>query len=361
MVLLMATILLSDLVDEFVDSLRANAYSKNTIRNHERAARYLLLHVGNIQARSVTPKHIDSYFAKRKSEKLGAGSLNVELVGLRALFRHAVQRRYIAAGTEPTAHRRPFREVPRDRLRIPAAEFPRLLEAAEHPRDRIVVALGIYLFLRQSEVRELRVRDVDLTHLTLTVRIQKTRELDYMPISEELERELRAWLTYYASHLDRELDGDDYLVPSKTPPLFLPGLDPRDNWARAKMQAKLNPSKPIHKPELAVQRALAAFGMPLRGDDGRSLSEGVHTLRRSGARALFDQLVSEGYDGAMRTVQSMLHHKSVTTTERYLGVGLDAQRRDDVVRGKAMFPVAEKNVLRMENRRGDKADIREAV
>lgn len=96
------------------------------------------------------------------------------------------------------------------------------------------------------------------------------------------------------------------------------------------------------------------FGESIRDESGSSLSEGVHTLRRSGARALYDRLVSEGYDGAMRTVQSMLHHSSIQTTEHYLGIHLDKKRRDDVVRGKHLFPTSTENVVGMESIRGQK-------
>lgn len=357
----MASILLSDLVDEFIASLDANGYAKNTVRNHGLAARSFLAHVGNIQAKHVTARHVDSYFAKRKAEKLQPASLNVYLVGLRALFKYATQRRYIPAAMDPTAHRRNFREMPKVRLHIPAADFPRLLDCAEHPRDRIVIALGLYLFLRKSEIKSLRVGDVDLARGHIAVRIPKTSELDHMPISAELDTELRRWLTWYAAHLGRELRSSDFLVPAKTPPIYLPGLHPQTNWAQGKEQAKLDPSKPVDKPELAVQRALVAFGEPVRDENGDSLREGVHTLRRSGARALFDRLVADGYDAAIRTVQSMLHHKHMSTTEGYLGIKLDIKRRDEMVRGKTLFPVSQENVVRMETVSGDKANTRQAV
>lgn len=355
-------ILLSDLVDEFVATLRSNAYAANTVRNHSRPARYLLAHVGNIQVRHITPRHIDSYLAKRKTDDdLSAASLNVDLVGLRALFRHAVERRYLAPHQDPTQHRRNFREVPRDRLRLPAAEFPRLLDACEHPRDRIIVALGLYLFLRKSEIKALRVGDVDLARGVVTVRVEKTKQLDHMPISAELDAELRRWLTWYAASIDRPLDQYDHLVPAKTPPLYLPGQRPYENFEEAKMQARLKPEKPCNRPEEAVHRVLTALGYPVRDEDGGSLREGVHTLRRSGARALFDRLVAEGYDYAIRTVQSMLHHKSIVVTEGYLGVRLDEKRRDEIVRGKPLFPVSEENVVRMEKVNGEANAVRAVV
>jgi len=73
------------------------------------------------------------------------------------------------------------------------------------------------------------------------------------------------------------------------------------------------------------------------------------------------ELVHSGYDGAMRTVQSMLHHASVTTTEGYLGIQLDKKRRDELVKGNRMFPVSTENVIGMEERRSEAEGRRDVV
>ena len=68
----------------------------------------------------------------------------------------------------------------------------------------------------------------------------------------------------------------------------------------------------------------------------------MHTLRRSGARAYFEQLLEEGSirDGVLRQIMAMLHHKSVLMTERYLGLDADREKRDVHLRGRRMFKVA---------------------
>lgn len=344
----MRTILLSDLVDDFEQSLRSNSYSKATVKTYVRTARGLLAHVGNIQARNVTPAHIDSYFANRHRGGIAASSSNTELASLRALYRHASHRRVVSPGGDPTAHRRPARVVRVDRLRIPASQFPRLLDCAAHPQDRMVVALGLYLFLRRSEIQLLRVGDVDLQLGDIAVSVPKTAEWDRMPISAELDRELRRWLAYYAEALGRPLRPDDYLVPSRKRVPYARGLTREENARRVANAALFRPDRPVSTPERCVQRTLLKFGYEVRDDCGRPLREGNHTLRRSGARALFDRLVSEGYDYAIRTIQAMLHHKSIRTTELYLGLELDKKKRDEIVRGNEMFPVEKANVVEME-------------
>jgi integrase len=66
--------------------------------------------------------------------------------------------------------------------------------------------------------------------------------------------------------------------------------------------------------------------------------EGGHTLRRSGATALYNQLSSVGHDRAIRICQAMLGHSSVQTTEIYLRLDLDRKVRNDLLAGKRMFP-----------------------
>ena len=63
---------------------------------------------------------------------------------------------------------------------------------------------------------------------------------------------------------------------------------------------------------------------------------------------MFDELLERGYDGALRQVQAMLHHKSSTMTEHYLGIDLDVKRRNEALRGRAMFTAPNiANVVRL--------------
>lgn len=342
----MKATLFSDFVDEWELSLKSNAFAAATVRSHMATARRLLAHVGNVQMRNITPRHIDTYFAERQV-RLSPASLNIERSALNVMFGYAMQRRYITEN--PAAHRRMFRKVKRERTRVPARDFPALLDCAHHPQDRVIVALGLFLFLRASEIRTLRVGDVDLGSGLIEVEVHKTKQFDVMPISSELDAELRRWLTWYGTQLGRPLKRTDYLVPTKDRPRFVKGVHPRENadLQRIRVETVLNPERPVYNPAAAVQRVLSAYGIAIRDDNDESLREGVHTLRRSGARALFDRLLGEGYDGALRTVQAMLHHAAVTTTEVYLGIALDKKRRDDILRGKSMFPADNSNVVEL--------------
>lgn len=330
---------LSDLTDDYMGTMRANAYAANTVRQAKRTLSAFLAHVGNVQVRHITPRHVDGYFAAREAAGIAPGTLNLELVHLRLMFKHA-ERRRLNTG-DPTGHRRNYRVPKTGRRRVPAVQFPHLLDSCTHPRDRMVVALGLYLLLRQSEVAELRVADVDLHHGTVAVRVVKTDKFDSMPISAELDRELRVWLAWYTARCG-PLQPTWFLVPAKHRPTLGKGRVADVD------SSTVYPHRPVQTATRIVQRALVGAGYALRDDQGASMREGVHTLRRSAARAMFDSLADGGYDRAARIVQSLLHHSSLTQTEEYIGIESDRVSRDLLIRGKTMYaPADSNNVVQM--------------
>lgn len=334
--------MLDTLVREYVDSMRSAGLAPSTIRTAERTCRRLLAQTGNIQVRNVDPhRHIDRYFAIRMGQGIEASSLNIELQNLRGLFRFAQVRRYLGNTPDPTSHRHRMRVQPKARRRIPVQDFTRLMDSCEHPRDRMVVALGVYLMLRQSEIVRLRVGDVNLDTEEITAHIVKTGKIDVMPISMELNAELRRWLTWYTQQVG-PLHDDYLLVPAKARPVVM-----ADGSGFNLMASPLYPHKRIGHPQDIIKRAMSACGYELIDGDGQTLRDGVHTLRRSAARAKFDELVEDGYDGATRVVQSMLHHASFKQTELYIGIELDQKRRDDIIRGKQMYTIPQENVTEL--------------
>lgn len=313
--------MLTEFVADYLHHLAVGGYAANTTRTRTRVAEGFVAVVGDKSLADVSGADVDAYLESRAAAGAAPSTLNLELAVLKALFDHAFDRRYLHSTPHPTTHRRRLRVQAKPKRRIPAAQFGRLLDAATHPRDRMILALGVYLLLRQSEIAELRVGDVDLTHGTVAVRVLKTGKYDDMPVSAELDAELRTWLTWYATHAG-PLDDTWRLVPAKGRPRMGASVD---------TASPIDPLRPVGQPERIVQRAIADAGL------GPGDRDGVHTLRRSAARAMFDRLVDDGYDGAGRIVQSLLHHSSFRQTEVYLGIEMDTLRRDEMLRGKSMF------------------------
>lgn len=210
--------------------------------------------------------------------------------------------------------------------RIPLAQFPALLDAARSPRDRMFIALGLYTMGRKTELTGIQIKHVDLDSEEIELYIAKTNAYDRMPMSKELRRELTRWLPIYEAECG-PLQADWYLTPAAQG-----GKRPVGGYP-------LRPWKEMVSAEDVVKAALTDIGVS-------GYRTGCHVLRRSAARAMFDELVSLGYDGALRIVSAYLHHASVTMSERYLGLDLDRANRDNFTKGELMFPSLEaENVI----------------
>ena len=319
----------------YLVSRREQGYAETTTRNTGRALRVLDLRLDTDIA-SVTSADIDRILGAYRITH-AASTMNLTVAELRGFFKWAEQQDLIPYGSSPMRHRRAYAEAKHERMRVPADQFAGLIDSAQNPRDRIVVALGLYLLLRAGEIALLTVGDVNLTEFTITVLVPKSAKSDTMPICHELADELRIWFTAYGKGMGRELHGGDYLVPSRLPPT-LESCGDHGKWVMVQYDQYV-PSRPYSTPHKAVQGALALSGYATHDPDGQTKREGVHTLRRSAARALFDRLSVDGVDSALRIVQSMLHHSSVSTTERYIGLDGDRVKRDSILRGERMFPL----------------------
>ena len=304
---------------------RKTRVSRNTWLSDQATMNSLCAVLGTYPVADITVEHLDDYWVTQ--ENLAASSRNLRLAKLRHFFGWCQDRGWI--GSNPAAERNRFREVQHERTIVPQEQFGDLLASARTPQDRIVVAIGLYLFLRASEIRTLRVGDYDRDGHRIRTFQHKTGGLDWMPVCAELVEELDRWLDWYAQHLGHRPYVTDYLVPvvrqvrvRSVAGTFIPVATA--TW-------RINPNKPMATPHRAVQRSLALMGLdPYR--------QGGHTLRRSGARALFDELRgTDGVDGALQQVKVMLHHRSATMTEQYLGVDPERTRRDNRLAGKPMF------------------------
>jgi integrase len=334
---------LSDAIDEFLAYRKAAGLAKNTLLVNKRGLSAFLALVGNIQVRHLDARHGEQYQSYLMGKGYKPNTVNTNLTTFTAFVKWLRSRRLLRSDSDPAGNVRQIRAMVEPRQRLEKQEFPAFLDHAKTPHERIICALGLYLFLRTSEISALKVGDVNLVAGTIFVRIQKSQTTDEMPISAELDRELRDWLTWYAEDIDEPLKDDMWLVPTRRRPTMKnDGSGPGGGYMVERERGNCVPYDKLRRAARYVQKVLEAYGMPLRNEEGESNREGCHTLRRSGARALFDELVENAsYDGALRLVSAMLHHKSTTMTERYLGLDVDVKKRNDLLRGKKMFTYAE--------------------
>ncbi len=185
-----------------------------------------------------------------------------------------------------------------------------LLEAAgrRHPRDRVVVALGLFCGLRESEMLNLRLRDVDLRRKTMDFYREKQDAYHFVDLNDAAVDELRSYLEWYEAYY-APLHEKMYVAPARAV-----------HVAKVSNAEAINPRWPIIPDRRAsgfrrdIKILLAQIGKPV------AEGQGIHVLRRTFANSMIDA----GLD--IRDVQEALGHKSQATTERYLNRSFERER-----------------------------------
>lgn len=317
------TLRLLEAAERYEAHTKARGLVASTIRGQQDALRLFERVIGDLQLDSITSEHVDRVFTRYH---WAPTTRNNRIGQYRAFFNWARGAGYMNPLVNPMLGWRQKTPPQVKRMQIPHDEWSQLFKACRHPQERIVIATGLYLFLRASEQQALTIGDVDLQANLVEIHRRKTQQYDTMPISAELEVELRRWLKYLSENY--EPTSQSFLIPSR-----MHDLTHNENHQWVAGTGSLNLDRPLAHPHRVVQRVLRRAGYEVE------VGQGEHTLRRSGARAYFDSLVDQGYDGALRRVQSMLGHKHSYMTEHYLGIDLDRRKRNTDLAGRPMFPV----------------------
>jgi integrase len=225
------------------------------------------------------------------------------------------------------------REQRRPKYYIPVEDFPSMLSVAHDPRDRAVLALALYTLARQSEIAALRLGGLPAgDDKVLRIYREKRKRWTDSPMGRELRGELDIWLKAYADHEGytdwRQMAAehpDWYLVPAK--------WSGQHGW-------HLRPDERIDRMESIAKLALTDLGVvsTTAGASVEHLGEGMHTVRRSGARALFARLVkSAGYESALTFTQSMLDHETQEMTLRYIGMDWVREQLNEWIIANGMY------------------------
>lgn len=334
---------LSPSIDNYIRFRKSQDYSPGTIKVDVQVLKKFLAVNGNIYCHVITHRHVERHFEEVTRTRQSSSLKNDHGVLVR-FFKWARHTGRMPVESDPMFGRRQPKAVKRERNRIPVTQFDLLLDTAEErePKDRALCALLLYTLARDHEVTDLRIRDLRLDTGELRIRVHKTNVEDTLPVSSELDREMRRWLTHYAATAG-PLEDHHFLVPTR----FVHPI--RNELGRITHHlSTYRPEKRIRAAGRVVSPVLERMGFPVVKDDGSAAHEGAHTIRRSGARALFDQLSSTGYDHPLRVVQSLLHHASVTQTERYIGITADRRTRDEIIRGRELYPRSvDENVIKI--------------
>lgn len=320
--------------DDYNKHSRSMGIKESTIVSRDSGAGRFVKKHGERRLSLVNDQHLADYFIA-ESARRGPSSMALTHNIFNAFFTFCVKTGRLKPEQNPMIARRRPKGEPREQVRIPVHEWPQLLSLAQanDPRDRALVAVGLLTMLRDQEMAMLRIKDVDLNAGHIRAVIPKTDDFDLVPISADLDWELRRWYVSYQNRVG-PLEPNMLLLPARRVPP--PLRTARGTWVPAPVTS-YDPYGPFGKGAPIVVPLFKKLGYKTRDEFGKSTGMGSHTLRRSGARAHYDWLVSLGRADALRNVQTMLHHNNSTTTQGYIGLREDRQTRDQLMRGVTIF------------------------
>jgi integrase/recombinase XerD len=251
--------------------MQLRGFAARTQRTYTNWMKRLVREV-RLPADQVTEEQARAFLSGLAGRGLSASTVNQAISAVRFFFGDVLRRSW---DLELRYQREPQR-VP---VTLTPEEVSRLLEAVPNLRDRTAMEIAYATGLRLGEVLQLKVTDVDSGRMVLRVEQGKWKKDRNVMLGPSLLESLRTyWKRYRPRH---------WLFPGK------------------------DPARPVHP--TMIQRAfiLAKHEARIR----KQVS--FHSLRHSFATQLLDSGVN------VRTIQALLGHRSLGTTQRYTHVAGD--------------------------------------
>lgn len=338
-----------DALELYWDELDSQNYAASTRQMYEAKLRRFrdfyescqreLRHVPYVS--SIEPTIIARYFKLYNSPC----SRNDALKALRGFMRWAVRMKYITAEDAAGALDRRMAKVERKpKHYIPAEDFPRMLDIAGEysPQHRAVVSLALFTLCRVSEITALRLRDIDLIGSKAQVWRQKRKRHTVSVIGPDLHEELDRWLSWYAGKMG--YPSPAAMMAAHPDWLLIPRINQDKVQENGRYVSKperctVLPETRAYRLELVIKRVLVGLGIAGEAGFQRThLWEGMHTIRRSGARALWLHLTNVvGHERALMQVSKMLDHEDIKVTLRYIGADLEKAELDTYLASNRMY------------------------
>lgn len=261
-------------IQGFEDWLRIHRYSENTIKTYRDALRVFFIFLENKSVNEITNEDIlefnktyilaNNYSASYQNQVINALKLFFSKITNRKLDIRAIER-------------------PRKTTKLPIVltenEVIRILNALENVKHRSMISLIYSAGLRQSELIQLKLKDIDSSAMIIRIEQAKGKKDRIVPLSETVLTLLR---DYYKEYKPKE-----YLFEGQN----------GDSYSERSLAAVL-------------EKACTIAGIKKRVT--------LHTLRHSYAT----HLLENGTD--LRYIQELLGHKSSKTTEIYTHVSTKA-------------------------------------
>lgn len=268
------------------------------------------------------------------SSGIKPASFNTQAAHLKRFLEWLIRRKVIQPNVLDVLRRLP--EDRKEYVRISMAQVTEMIETCDDEWERWVLVLASQTLGRDSELKSLKLSDFNLDAGYLRWYRHKTRDADELPITADLEAGYRRWLMHYQEATGELIDKAWFAVPMRV------ARDRRGNWRYSPIDRRSACLSPIIQAHVT-----RVTGIP----PGELKGQGVHLMRRSMARALYDRLKQQGEANSLRVVQAMLGHANQQTTEIYLGLKEDREQRNALLRGSQLLSVDTSSVIRLEERR----------
>lgn len=265
--------------------MKRRNYSAHTVKNYLSTLEHFVLWL-DIAVEQVTPKRVQAYIDRLLAKGLSPKTINCHLDSIRRFYDYLhdeegiellnpVKRGYLLRLPKP---------LPRH---LKDHQVQRLFEVIESPRDRAIFMLMLRCGLRVAEVADLALGDLDLRRSKILVQNGKGGKGRVVYLSQDAYEALVAYLKIRPSSRARKV----FLAeksPFRAQPISVRGIQKRlESYAR---KARLNIS--------------------------------CHQLRHTMATQLLNA------DAELVTIQDLLGHSRITTTQRYCRVSNLKVQRD---------------------------------
>ena len=251
--------------------MQLRGFAPRTQRTYTGWMRRLVMQA-RVPADQVTEQQARGFLSQLSARGLSASTINQAISAVRFFFQNVLRRPW---ELEVHYQRAPQR-VP---VTLTPEEVSRLLEAVPNLRDRTTMEIAYAAGLRLGEVLHLKLSDIDSGRMILRVDQGKGKKDRNVMLSPALLESLRTYWKQYRPKV-----------------LLFPGKDPK---------------QPVHA--TLIQRAFIHAKREARIRKQVSF----HSLRHSFATQLLESGVN------VRTIQALLGHRSLGTTQRYTHVAGD--------------------------------------
>jgi len=265
--------------------LKRRNYSAHTVKNYLSTLEHFVGWL-DVPVEQVTPKKVQAYIDCLLAKGLSAKTINCHLDSIRRFYDWLDDEELIEI---PNPVKRGYvlrlpRLLPRH---LKDHEVQRLFEVIQGPRDRAIFMVMLRCGLRVAEVTDLTLGDLDLHRSKILVQNGKARKGRVVYLSQDAQEALVAYLKVRPS--------------TKIRKVFL---------------AEKSPFRGQPISVRGIQKRLESYAQRAR------LNVSCHQLRHTMATQLLNA------DAELVTIQDLLGHSKITTTQRYCRISNCKVQRD---------------------------------